>query len=151
MRCESCNASAPTRNVTFYQNIGLLFIRYPSSVEGEMCKRCIHRFFWKMTLTSLVAGWWGIISFFMNIYFILNNIAQYASCLTMSAVSPAPPPKPPRPGLHPFSEERIDRFKQDIQAMLTAGEEPKTIHEQISDKAMVPPDQVAIYVQKHFA
>jgi hypothetical protein len=33
----------------------------------------------------LGAGWWGIISFFLNIYFIINNIVQYCGSLGMAA------------------------------------------------------------------
>jgi len=81
--CQSCRVHAPTRHVVFNQNIGLLFVRFPSSVQGWLCKQCIHRFFWEMTLISLVAGWWGVISFFTNIGFIFGNIGTYVQCLRM--------------------------------------------------------------------
>jgi hypothetical protein len=72
--------------VEFYQNIGVLVIRFSKSVRGELCKSCIHRYFWELTSINLILGWWGIISFFLNIGFILNNVIRYLSCLNMAPV-----------------------------------------------------------------
>lgn len=87
MYCQSCGSQAETRNVTFNQNIGLLVIRFPSVVQGHLCKRCVHHYFWRMTGVSLVLGWWGIISFITNIIFIAGNVGTYLGCLTMSSGS----------------------------------------------------------------
>ncbi len=79
MTCEKCGGEASTQFVTFQQNIGLFFVRFPSQLQANLCMNCIHVQFWKMTLISMVAGWWGIISAFTNITFILNNISQYSA------------------------------------------------------------------------
>lgn len=89
MRCTHCGIEAPTRRVTFYQNIGLLVMRFSNSADGYFCKSCIHSVFWQFTLVSLIFGWWGIISFFVNIFFIINNVVQYISSLGMPAVEDA--------------------------------------------------------------
>jgi hypothetical protein len=85
MYCESCGAEAETRHVAFYQNIGALIVRFTGSAEGNFCKSCIHRYFWSMTATCLFLGWWGIISFIINPFFILNNVVRYLCCLGMKA------------------------------------------------------------------
>ena len=64
--CQYCGLEAPTKYVEFYQNIGALVMRFPKSVKGNLCKHCINEVFWKFTLIDLVAGWWGVISFFIT-------------------------------------------------------------------------------------
>jgi hypothetical protein len=81
--CQACGANAPTRYVAFYQNIGLLVLRLHKSVEGELCKACVHKYFWELTMITLVAGWWGLISFIITPFFLLNNIIRYIGCLGM--------------------------------------------------------------------
>jgi hypothetical protein len=90
MRCEVCGVEAETRHVTFYQNIGALVVRFPSTVEGNLCKSCIHSHFWSMTTVSLLLGWWGVISFLLNPFFILNNLIRYLLCLGMKPPSRTP-------------------------------------------------------------
>lgn len=86
MQCQACGARAETRYVEFHQNIGALIMRFSKSVRGDLCKSCIHRYFWELTSINLFLGWWGIISFFVNIAFIINNVVRYLSCLTMAPV-----------------------------------------------------------------
>jgi hypothetical protein len=85
MYCEECGVKAETREVTFYQNIGALIVRFSSTAEGHMCKSCIHKHFWSMTGVSLLLGWWGVISFLLNPFLILNNVIHYLGCLGMKA------------------------------------------------------------------
>jgi hypothetical protein len=83
MYCQACGSKAPTKHVTFYQNIGLLILRLSKSIDGELCKPCVHKYFWEFTSINLLLGWWGIISFFFNWFFLLNNVVQYLGCLGM--------------------------------------------------------------------
>jgi hypothetical protein len=83
MTCRACGVEAPTRYVVFYQNIGMLIVRTHRSVEGHLCKACIHRFFWELTTITLFLGWWGLISFFVTPFFLLNNLRYYVSSLGM--------------------------------------------------------------------
>ena len=81
MFCQSCGLQAPTRNVTFYQNIGALIMRFSKTASGEMCKDCINEYFWPFTGITLVLGWWGIISFIITPFIILNNLFHYIASL----------------------------------------------------------------------
>jgi hypothetical protein len=85
--CQGCGVEAETRYVSFHQNIGAFALRFHSSVDGWLCKSCIHRHFWGKTLTTLVLGWWGVISFIVTPFILLNNIGRYLFCLGMT-----PPP-----------------------------------------------------------
>jgi hypothetical protein len=76
-RCQLCGRQAPVKAVTFMQNVGVLIIRFPRTVKGMLCKRCISSCFWKMTTITLFFGWWGIISFFYSLVSIPSNIANY--------------------------------------------------------------------------
>jgi hypothetical protein len=96
MACEGCGAWAETRHVVFYYNIGLLVMRFHKSLDATLCKSCIHRSFWKFTAFNLFLGWWGLISFFCTIGFLLNNTVRYLGCLGMAprpADGGTPPPQ----------------------------------------------------------
>lgn len=152
MKCQKCGDDAPTRQVVLSQNIGLFFVRFPSRVEGQLCKRCIHRFFWKMTLTSLVLGWWGIISFFANIFIILGNIGTYVQCLGMPAGGRSPEGRNGRVYLSPavnFSTERIERYKDEIVRLLAAGEPVAMVCEKIARLASAPESDIREYINEH--
>src|SRR5262245_30525013 len=86
MICQACGIEAPTRYVAFYQNIGLLVMRLSKSIEGNLCKSCIHKHFWEFTGTNLILGWWGVISLIVTPFFILNNVGRYVFCLGMHPV-----------------------------------------------------------------
>ena len=142
MICQSCGVEAPTKYVAFYQNIGALVMRFSKSAEGNLCKSCIHGTFWQFTLTTLVLGWWGLISLIVSPFFILNNVFRYLFCLAMDPV----PPGAVQPELtdevverlHPLTDELIDQLNQ--------GDDLERVVENIAMKAGVTTGQVAVYV-----
>lgn len=111
MGCRVCGASAPTKNVAFSQTVGALFTRFSSTVSGELCRRCIGRSFWRMTLVTLLFGWWSLGSFFRALLIVPSNVLAYAGAFTLPRRYPeakppaknptakeapaAPPPAPP--------------------------------------------------------
>ena len=72
---------APTRHVGFYRNIGALIVRLSKSIDGDLCKSCIHRHFWSYTTTTVLVGWLGVISLIIAPFWILNNVGRYVPCL----------------------------------------------------------------------
>jgi hypothetical protein len=78
-RCESCGTLGPVGRVEFHQNIGALVVRFHKSVKGNVCPDCAKKHFQELTLITLVGGWWGIISFFMTPFILVNNVIQYLS------------------------------------------------------------------------
>jgi hypothetical protein len=82
-QCDVCGKVAPTKYNEFYANIGMLLARRQMQVKGNLCKNCTNEYFWKYTLTNLFLGWWGVISFFATILFILNNTFRYLGTLTL--------------------------------------------------------------------
>jgi curved DNA-binding protein CbpA len=71
--CPGCGIKAPLRNVKLYQNIGLLVTRFSRKIESKLCKSCINKNFSRFTLTTFILGWWGFISFFVTIAYLINN------------------------------------------------------------------------------
>jgi hypothetical protein len=76
-RCQLCGREAPTKYVTFMQNIGIIVIRFPKTLRAHLCRLCIGKTFQSYTLTTLFLGWWGVISFFYSLVSIPQNIATY--------------------------------------------------------------------------
>ncbi len=81
--CQTCGRRAPTKHVTFMQNIGCLIIRFPKTLRANLCRPCISRFFWRYTLITFFFGWWGIISFFYSLVSIPQNIATFLSARSL--------------------------------------------------------------------
>lgn len=77
--CQVCGRHAPTKHVTFMQNVGAIVIRFPRTIRGYLCRSCIDRYFWKYTLITFFFGWWGVISFFYSLVSIPTNIVQFLS------------------------------------------------------------------------
>ena len=84
MSCQSCNANVPTKHVVFLQNIGAFFMRFHKRCEGNLCKSCVSKYFWEYTLITLFFGWWGVISFFVTPFFLINNLVRYLGSLRQS-------------------------------------------------------------------
>lgn len=81
MVCQTCGAAEPTSCVTFYHNIGAVVVRVSGCVEGDLCRSCVHRYFWTYTAINCCLGWWGVISFFITPFFLLYNVIEYLRCL----------------------------------------------------------------------
>jgi hypothetical protein len=143
MICQSCGIEAPTKYVAFYQNIGALLVRFSKSVEGELCKSCIHRYFWSFTGVNLFFGWWGTISFLVTPFFVLNNVFRYLTCLPMPPV----PSGATEPQLTDEAIEKLRPYTDELVGRLNEGGKFKEVAEDIAHLAGVTPGQVVCYVQ----
>jgi hypothetical protein len=143
MICQDCGVEAPTKHVSFHQNVGALVMRFSKSIEGQLCKSCIHKRFWSMTGTTLVCGWWGTVSFIVTPLFILNNFGRYLTCLSMEPV----PPGATRPTLSDGAVARINSQAERLFERLNRGEDFQTVATSIAESTGTTPAQVALYVQ----
>jgi hypothetical protein len=84
MLCQSCGTVAPTRSASLHQNVGMLVARRSTHWNGKLCKGCLQKKALAMTGTTLVAGWWGTISFIVTPFMILNNLTYFAMSLGMT-------------------------------------------------------------------
>lgn len=143
MICQNCGIEAPTKYVAFYQNIGALVVRFSKSIEGELCKSCIHRYFWSFTGINCTLGWWGYISLVVTPFFILNNVFRYATCLTMPPV----PQDATEPQLTDEAIDKIQPYAGELIGRLNEGGKLKEVAEDIAHLANVTPGQVVRYLQ----
>ena len=77
-RCDICLLNKPTKYINLYENVGALIVRYHKQIEGELCFECSKFVFWRFTLKTLLLGWWGVISFIVTPFILLNNIIRYS-------------------------------------------------------------------------
>src|SRR5689334_16911368 len=92
MNCQLCGADAPTKYVTFMQNIGVIVMRFHSTTRGHLCRRCIDSTFWTKTLITLFAGWWGIISVIFTPIILVTNVVNYLGALSLPRIATQPAP-----------------------------------------------------------
>ena len=140
--CQNCGREAPTKYVEFYQNIGALVMRFHKSVKGNLCKNCINEHFWPFTGITLLLGWWGVISFIVTPFMLLNNIGRYVAALGLEA--PDLGARPPTLNesavlaIRPFAEEIIDRI---------GAEEPIVdVASSVAPRAGVTQGQVVLFI-----
>jgi len=145
MFCQCCGIEAPTQKIAFYQNIGALVMRFSKSVEGNLCKNCIHKNFWKMTGTTLFLGWWGMISLIVTPLFLLNNTFRYLFALPMPPV----PPDASFPQLTDKEREKIaphlDKFFARLNEENVSFQE---VAQEFADRIGVTPGQLLLAVRE---
>jgi hypothetical protein len=143
MVCQGCGVESETKYVSFHQNIGALVVRFPKSVEGRLCKTCIHKHFWDMTTKTFFLGWWGTISLIITPFLIINNVGRYLFCLGMTPVAPGALP----PTLNGAVFEQIKPHAQELFQRLNQNEDFEAVVVQIAERAGVTPGQVVLFVQ----
>jgi hypothetical protein len=143
MICHECGIEAETRYVSFHQNIGVLVLRFSNSIEGRLCKACIHKHFWSTTSITFFLGWWGMISFVITPFFLLNNIGRYLFCLGMSP----PAPGAQRPELTDAVVEKIVPHVKDLFERLNDGQDFTRTVTTIAELAGVTPGQVDLFIR----
>lgn len=139
--CQSCGREAQTKYVEYYQNIGVLIMRFSKKVKGHLCKVCSNKFFWSFTGTTLFLGWWGVISFFVTLFILPNNIIRYLGTLGLESPDPTTPP----PTLTGIVIERIKPFTVELFQRVNAGEKTETVARSIATRASVSPGQVLAF------
>ncbi len=81
--CEACGKHRSVANIKYYKNTGMLFMFRWESKQATLCRACSTHLFLRMTTWTMAFGWWGFISFFVNIFFVLNNFAMFIWTLTL--------------------------------------------------------------------
>ncbi|MFI4855082.1 MAG: hypothetical protein ACIAQF_08920 [Phycisphaerales bacterium JB065] len=75
--CQGCGREAKLARFTQRKQIGLIIARLYSEDRRLLCAPCMSRVYRSMTGVTLVAGWWGIISFFVTPFVLISNTAAY--------------------------------------------------------------------------
>jgi hypothetical protein len=140
--CQGCGVEAPTKYAEFHQNIGALVVRFGKSYKGQLCKQCMHKYFWQASMTTLFLGPWGMISLVVSPFFLINNVARYLAALPMPAV----PPGARVPQLDQAAIHMLLPRVEEIFARLNAGESLESVATNIASSAGgVTPGQVLLF------
>lgn len=83
--CQVCALSKPVRATAFYQNVGVLVVRFHKTIKGQLCRSCIRKTFWKFTFITFLFGWWSMTSLFITPFFLINNIFRYCMSFGMKS------------------------------------------------------------------
>ena len=113
--CAGCGREAKAAPIRQRRQIGLVVFRLYSNERRMLCAPCAGRFYRGMTAVTLLAGWWGVISFFATPYVLISNTAGYLG-RDRSAGTPHGPwidsriPAPVREALAPHVAWAIERL-----------------------------------------
>jgi hypothetical protein len=73
--CQVCG-SVPAKDITLHQSIGMVFLRKTKTFRAHVCRDCGIAFFRRIQSATLLTGWWGILSFFLNLGTIWSNYCE---------------------------------------------------------------------------
>jgi hypothetical protein len=152
MPCQACGRNAPTKYVEFYQNIGMLVLRSMRSVKGNLCRRCIKRYFMQLTGLTLLTGWWGMISLILNPFLILNNVIRSLGSLGLADSGEGALPVQPvgRPSGNVPSQpgpSALGSYRQDVAMRLRGGQSTQEIVTYLAPRAGVTPAAAQQFVE----
>src|SRR5262245_48375364 len=143
MICQSCGIEAPTQKVLFVQHIGAIVMFFHKRIGGLFCRNCVNKYFGEYTLTTLLLGWWGIISVMATPVVLLINIFNYFRAWSLPAV----PLGARVPQLSDDAIARLGPFTSHLIDRLNKGEKLQAVADDVGAKAAVTPGQVVRYVQ----
>jgi hypothetical protein len=81
--CELCG-SGPAAPAVFRQETGKIIWRTRRRIEGTFCRDCGLSLLRSAQNRTLITGWWGLISFFVNIGSIVGNAAAWWKLRSLS-------------------------------------------------------------------
>ena len=74
LRCQVCGRS-PAVQVQLRRHVGMLLMQKSYRANPTLCREHGRQIVKQWLTKTLVQGWWGIISFFMNIVAVATDIA----------------------------------------------------------------------------
>jgi hypothetical protein len=79
----------PATQITLRQGIGMLFLRRTKTARAYVCRDCGISLFRKFQSATMLTGWWGFISFFLNFGTLWSNDNERRKLHALGA--PRPP------------------------------------------------------------
>jgi hypothetical protein len=87
--CEQCGRE-PAKVITTRKHAGMIFYGKTWRRQMLLCSQHAHKTLTGDLVFSLLLGWWGVWSFFINIAGVAEQIAELASLKSLPAPAPAP-------------------------------------------------------------
>jgi hypothetical protein len=103
--CKICGRQ-PALEVKLRRQVGMIFLARIFTFRGALCKEHGQELANSFLNKTLVQGWWGIVSFFLNIYTVFVDLAALSKFKKLDppagpAATAPPPPVPPPPAPSP--------------------------------------------------
>jgi hypothetical protein len=92
--CQACHR-APAAPIKLTQQTGMVFTRRSGTINAVLCQSCGTAMFRQAQSHNLASGWWGIVSFFANFFYLGGN--AFRSMKHRLIGPPAGPPLAPAP------------------------------------------------------
>lgn len=109
--CDLCG-SKPAAGITLRQSQGRIIYRRKMESTLDLCQTCGRSMFREIQATNLVQGWWGVISIFATVAYLVQNAAQVRQHdrKTMGSVSRDPAVNSPLPTRPPLTRPVLGRL-----------------------------------------
>ncbi|MBX7058134.1 MAG: hypothetical protein K1X75_08695 [Leptospirales bacterium] len=143
MFCINCGIEAPLAKVSYKKNIGLLVMRQYQTFEGAVCRPCRDSLFSSYFLTTLFAGWWGVISFIVTPFYLLATLFSYIGTRDLQS----PPVGARRPTLSADEIQRIAAQESILVEVLNGGGSIEDACQRTAAAAGVQPAQAFLFLQ----
>lgn len=96
--CEFCGRR-PAALLTVRRHVGMVIFQKFYKFRGPVCRDHGIELSKSWLAKTLVQGWWGIISFFVNFYAVATDVSALAKARGLGPPLPSPPlPSVPPPG-----------------------------------------------------
>jgi hypothetical protein len=145
--CQQCYRSRPALFVELHHNVGMLVLRQTYSTRARLCNDCLHQAYFHHLLRNVTLGWWGTISFFATIYYLLANTFVYVTTLQKLRKAPAAAPAPGAAEVDTVeARKRLEPFEHNVRLRLAAGDAAEDIGRDLAALRNVPLDEAARFV-----
>ncbi len=98
LQCKICGR-VPAERFVIRRHVGMIVFQKFFKIDAPMCRDHGMKLSKEFLGKTLYQGWWGIISFFMNIGAVITDVKALGQAKRMPAPGPAPagamPPPPP--------------------------------------------------------
>jgi hypothetical protein len=141
--CLSCGFEAPVSYVEYNWNIGAMVVRLYGTYQGNFCKNCNNKFFWKCFATTFILGWWGVVAFFVSFAVLFSNFVTFIKSRSLEPV--------PHGARKPVADEavaqRLVPHLDSIMDQLNQGTPAAEVALAIAPSSGLTPGQVWAFIQ----
>ncbi|MBD3362883.1 hypothetical protein GF362_04145 [Candidatus Dojkabacteria bacterium] len=116
-------------------------MRNRKTVEGDYCKTCIKKLYWKVNTPNLI-GWAGTISLVLAPIFFISNTIQYLSSLGLDDV----PEGAQKPKLKKEEINKISKFSKEVIELYRKTKSVSETANELAPKVGVAPEKIALYI-----
>jgi hypothetical protein len=143
MICQACGVEAPTQKVFFVRHIGAIIMFFHARIGGEFCRNCVNKYFFEYGGTTLILGWWGLISVFATPVVLIIDIFNYFRAWNLEPV----PDGAREPRLDDMTVQKLQPLTPNLVERLNKGEKLPDVARDVAMAASVTPGQVVVYVR----